>query len=304
LKILVTGAQGQIGWELATVLRTVGEIVAVDRNSLDLGHPHAVRRMLREVRPDVVVNAAGYTAVDKAQSEPELARLVNAVGPGIIAEELRNRDGLLVHYSTDYVFDGQKAGPYEEDDATGPLNIYGATKLEGEEAIQASGVSHLIFRTSWIYGTRGNNFLLTMLRLFEQREELRIVDDQVGAPTWSRWVAQQTAQILLNAAPQGRLRDADRGIYHLSAAGATSWFGFAAAIRERCRASRDRSTPRLIPITTPEYPTPARRPANSVLSNAKLAARFGGERPSWEQLLAESMDALHAPPEPAADQVR
>lgn len=246
MKILLTGSNGQVGWELARMLPALGELVALDRAQLDLSDPAALRRVIRELRPQLIVNAAAYTAVDQAESEPELARRVNVDAPQVMAEALLGWSGLLVHYSTDYVFDGTKPGAYTEDDVPNPINTYGASKLEGELAIQRSGVNHVTFRTSWVYATRGRNFLLTMLRLFEQRPELRIVDDQIGAPTWSRWVAQQTV-----AALRARERYATEkttadwnGVFHLTAAGATSWYGFASAIsneslrrRARCRAA-------------------------------------------------------------------
>jgi dTDP-4-dehydrorhamnose reductase len=300
MKILVTGAAGQVGWELARELPALGEVVAMGLEGMDLARPDEIRRVLRELRPDVVVNAAAYTAVDKAESEPELARLVNAVAPGVMAEELRTSGGLLIHYSTDYVFDGAKTGPYSEDDEPNPLSSYGASKLEGERAIQAVGVSHLILRTSWVYGARGRNFLLTMLRLFQERDELKIVDDQIGAPTWSRWISQTTASVLkqcIESRKSGTWVDAEwSGIYHVTAGGSTSWFGFAEAIRALSDAAGSASKPRLVPITSAEYPLLAKRPGNSILSNAKIAARCGVVQSPWGALLRECIAELRASP--------
>jgi len=231
MKILVTGSKGQVGSELCRSLPTLGEVVALDRTGMDLSRSDEVRHVLRELRPDVVVNAAAYAAVDQAETEPQLARLVNALAPAAMAEELRRTGSWLVHYSTDYVFDGKKPTPYTEDDEPFPLNVYGASKLEGERAIQAIGGRHLILRTGWVYGLRGNNFLLTMLRLFEERDELKIVDDQLGAPTWSRWLAQSTAEVIRQCCGTVDRSESDRsGIYHMTAGGRTSWFGFASAI--------------------------------------------------------------------------
>lgn len=296
LKILVTGATGQVGWELSRTLPTLGHVVALDRKELDLTRTDELKRVLREMRPDIVINAAAYTAVDGAESEPELARLVNAVAPRVLAEQLQSTGGLLVHYSTDYVFDGTQQRPYTEDDAPAPLSVYGASKLEGERAIQAVGGAHLIFRTSWVYGSRGKNFLLTMLKLFEERSEIRIVDDQVGAPTWCRWLAESTAQVLAQCIQdQGSAKalDGDRsGIYHMTPAGETSWFGFATAILDLRKSQAGAKRPKLHPIPTAAYPLPAKRPANSVLSNAKLRTTFGVAQPPWNSLLRGCMADL------------
>jgi dTDP-4-dehydrorhamnose reductase len=293
VRILVTGALGQIGSDLTRLLPALGDVVSVDLAEMDLTRSDEIRRVFGEVRPDVVVNAAAHTAVDKAETEPELARLVNAVAPGVMAEELKRTGGLLVHYSTDYVFDGAKPGAYTEEDRPNPLSVYGSTKWEGERAIAASGVPHLILRTSWIYGARGKNFLLTMLRLFEERDELKIVNDQIGAPTWCTWVAEVTARMLgvcfENERNRARLADHWSGTYHVTAAGVTSWFGFASAIRDLRYAGAASAGPRLLPIPSTEYPVPARRPANSVLSNAKLDARFGVEQVPWDTMLAQCM---------------
>ena len=286
----MTGAAGQVGWELLRTLPALGEVVGVDLAEMDMSDPRQIRETLTLLAPDVVINAAAYTAVDRAESEVEAARIVNAEAPAVMAEVLRSRGGLLVHYSTDYVFDGTKIGAYVEDDPVNPLSVYGRTKLEGEKAVSASGVDHLIFRTSWVYTDRGKNFLLTMLRLFEERDELRIVDDQVGAPTWACWLAQATTEALRKWLNAGKdvAREAT-GTYHMTAGGATSWYGFARAIHARRYGANPGHGPRLIPISSAEYPVPARRPANSVLSNAKLKQRFGIPQRPWEEMLAEVM---------------
>ena len=296
VKILVTGASGQVGWELSRTLPALGEVVALDRAQMDFTKTDQIKRVLRELRPDVVVNAAAYTAVDEAETESKTAWMINAIAPGVVAEELRRAGALLVHYSTDYVFDGRGEMPYTEEDEPAPLNVYGASKLAGERAIQDVDGTHLIFRTSWVYGARGSNFLRTMLKLFEERSELKIVDDQVGAPTWCRWLAKATTQVLAQCVsgtgasvpPLG-----DRGgIYHLTAGGQTSWFGFASAILDLRRSMGGTKGPDLIPIPSTAYPRPAQRPANSVLSHTKLRATFGVVPPPWHSLLCECMEEL------------
>ena len=310
-RILVTGKDGQVGFELLRSLAGQGQLIAVGREQMDLSKPDSIRRTVREIGPDLIVNAAAYTAVDQAESEPELALAVNGIAPGILAEEAKRLGAALIHYSTDYVFDGNlfdgnifdgktAAAPYTEDDEPRPLNVYGRTKLAGERAIQAVDAPHLVLRTSWIYGMRGKNFLLTILRLARERDELSIVDDQVGAPTWSRALAEATSDILRRLGyRQPGFRDAcaeQRGIYNLSAAGQTSWHGFAAAILAHAASARpgvsawalDR-VPVLKPIPTEQYPLPARRPRYSVLANAKLQRAFGLVMPDWKTSLAECM---------------
>jgi dTDP-4-dehydrorhamnose reductase len=271
VRILLTGRTGQVGWELERVLPALGEVVATDRESLDLADPDAIRRVVREVRPGLIVNAAAYTAVDRAESEPQLAQRINALAPGILAEEARRTGALLVHYSTDYVFDGEKATPYVEDDAPHPLNVYGRTKLEGERAIAASCAVHLILRASWVYAERGKNFYLTIARKARAGEPLRIVDDQAGVPTPARFLAESTAVLL---------RADTTGLLHFVPSGHTTWCGFARAIVDKlgCRAGVD-------PIRSGEYPTAARRPAYSVLDNRKAAAVLGRTLPDWRELL-------------------
>ena len=284
MKILLTGADGQVGYELLRCLQGLGEIVACDRKRLDLADLDQVRDAIRSVQPELIVNAAAYTAVDRAESEPELALRVNAQAPGVMALQAREVGAALVHFSTDYVFSGDKDAPYTEGDRTGPLNVYGETKLLGEQAIVSSGAPYLILRTSWVYGLRGNNFLRTMLRLAAERQEVRVVDDQVGAPTWSRTVAQTAAHILVQAQAGGPKwwRD-NRGTYHLSAQGETSWAGFARAIMEESGQAC-----RVVPIASGEYPTAARRPPNSRLNCAKLTHRFC-RLPDWRDALALCM---------------
>ena len=272
MRILLTGRDGQVGWELQKTLAPLGELTALGPAELDLAHSELIRDFVREAKPEIVVNAAAYTAVDNAESERDAAFAVNATAPGILAEEANRNDALLVHYSTDYVFDGTKPAPYVEKDEPNPLNVYGASKLAGERAIAASGCRHLILRTSWVYGPRGSNFYLTMLRLARERPELRVVDDQVGAPTSSLAIARATAQLL---------RQDALGLYHMCAAGETTWCGFARAIL----AHAGIATP-VVGIRTEDYPTPAKRPRNSRLDCSRLSAAFGVALAPWEEQLA------------------
>lgn len=296
-KILVTGKNGQVGWELQRTLASLGDVVAVTREQMDLADPDSIRRIIREARPDIIVNAAAYTAVDKAESEPDLAMAINGVAPGIMAEEAKRLKATIIHYSTDYVFDGAKESPYAEDDAPNPLNVYGRTKLAGERAIQAVGAPHLILRTSWVYAARGRNFLLTILRLAREKSELKIVDDQIGAPTWCRLLAEMTSQIMAqHSSPlcRGAVPIADvSGIYHAVPAGSTSWHGFAAKILENVSIRPGQTPPVLVPIPTSGYPTPAMRPRNSRMSNEKLARTFGLTIPSWDDSLAMCLQDMH-----------
>jgi dTDP-4-dehydrorhamnose reductase len=280
MKILLTGASGQVGYELERSLQGLGEVVAVDRARMDLSNLDQVREVIRALRPGLIVNPAAYTAVDKAETEPELAHRINAEAPSIMAQEARTLGAAMIHYSTDYVFDGAKSGAYAEGDATGPINVYGQSKLAGEQAVAAAGIDHLILRTSWVYGMRGKNFLLTMLRLGRERDELRVVDDQHGAPTWSRTIADTTAHILSQARAGGPAWwGANSGTYHLSSQGRTTWFEFTRAILEAAQIEC-----RVLPISSAEYPVPARRPHNSVLSSEKLISRFCG-LPDWKTAL-------------------
>jgi dTDP-4-dehydrorhamnose reductase len=284
LKILLTGRNGQVGWELESSLASLGNVVATDRTTLDIADPDQIRRVVRDVKPRIIVNAAAYTAVDKAESEPELAMRINGLAPGVLAEEASRLGALLVHYSTDYVFDGEKATAYVEDDAPRPINAYGRSKLAGERAIQSSGCKHLILRTSWVYGARGKNFLLTILKLAGERPELRVVDDQRGAPTSCVAIAAATAELMRNdAALSGA------AIYHMTAAGAASWCDFARAIVARAGLAIP-----VVPIGSEAYPTPARRPRNSLLDNAKLRATFSIALPNWKADLAAVVEQLRA----------
>ena len=283
--ILVTGVNGQVGYELARTLQGLGNVVAVDRSTMDLSNLDQVRSVVREVRPTLIVNPAAYTAVDKAEQESELAMRINGEAPGVLAEEAKKLGAALIHYSTDYVFNGTKDGAYVEDDPTDPQNVYGRTKLAGEEAIAASGVNHLVLRTSWVYGTRGKNFLLTMLRLGAERPELKVVADQFGAPTWCNTIATLTAHIGAQAlaAPDNAAWWSERsGVYHLCAGEATSWHGFASAIFELADLP---ARPNTLPIPASDYPTPATRPSNSRMSNEKLARVFGLAAPHWRDAL-------------------
>jgi len=280
MKILLTGASGQVGYELERSLQGLGEVVAPDRRGMDLSDLGHVRDVVRAVRPGLIVNAAAYTRVDQAESEPEAALRINAQAPGVMALQAREVGAAMVHYSTDYVFDGAKTGPYVETDPAGALNVYGETKLLGEQAIAAAGIPHLILRTSWVYGMRGNNFLKTMLRLAAERDEVPVVADRHGTPTWSRTVAQTTAHILAQAQAGGPAWWGEHsGIYHLSCGGETTWSGFAEAIMaatgSRCR---------IVPIPAEDYPAPARRPRHSVLSSSKLVSRFC-RIPDWREAL-------------------
>jgi dTDP-4-dehydrorhamnose reductase len=301
-KILLTGKNGQVGHDLQGLLPRLGEVVALDRQQLDLSRPDEIRRVIRGIRPTLIVNAAAYTAVDLAEKEPSLAQAINAEAPAIMAEETKRIGAALIHYSTDYVFDGSKNSPYEETDPTNPINVYGKTKLAGEQAIRDSGVHHLIFRTAWLYSTRGKNFLLTILRLATEREELRIVNDQIGAPTWSREIASATAEVLEKLFDRTGNASAwaeSSGTYHMTAGGETSWFEFAKAILDKAKKQATSPAPwsaaathgkpllsrEVTPITTVEYPTPARRPAYSVLSNTHIARTFGIELADWRTQL-------------------
>lgn len=286
-KILLIGKGGQVGGELSSLLRPFGELIMFGEEDLDLTQEDRIREKLREVQPHVIVNAAAYTAVDKAEEEPDLALAVNANAPAVLAEEAKKLGAALVHYSTDYVFDGEKQEPYTEEDSPNPLGVYGRTKLAGDEAIRSAGLPHLIFRTAWVYGLKGKNFLLTIQRLANERDELKIVDDQIGSPTWSRTIAQVTANVLTQILPQNSPGDITRfeqvsGLYNLVCGGQTSWFGFAQAILE---ASSSSQNTKLTPIPTSEYPTPAKRPKNSILSTEKLRSAFGIAPPSWDRAL-------------------
>ena len=286
--ILLVGKNGQVGWELRRTLAPMARVLAVDFPEIDLTDVAATRRLVLDNKPNVVINAAAYTAVDKAESETKVAQLINSVAPGVLAEAAKHVGAWMVHYSTDYVFDGTKNTPYVETDAPNPLGAYGRTKLEGDQAVRAAGGNHLIFRLCWVYGARGQNFLLTMQRLAREREKLRVVKDQVGCPTWSRMIAEGTS-VALRHALAAQDAAAFTGTYHLAASGITSWHGFASRIIElmpeagrRCR--------EVEAIATAEYPTPAKRPAYSVLDCGKLKKTFGIQLPDWEESLGLVLD--------------
>ncbi len=281
--ILLMGATGQVGWELHRCLSSLGQIYVANRNRIDLTKPDSIRNVIRELKPNVILNAAAYTAVDNAEKESQLAHTVNAIAPGILAEESHRLNTLLIHYSTDYVFQGEHASPYTEQDIVNPMGEYGKSKLAGEQAIQAVGGRYLILRTAWVYGLRGKNFLLTMQRLAKERSEIKVVNDQIGAPTWSRMIAQATTQILaqLHSPLYQDNIEGLSGIYHLTCAGQTNWYEFAKAIIAYAE-----KQPHILPITTADYPTPAQRPAYSVLSNVKLTQTLGITLPDWERALA------------------
>ena len=290
--ILLIGPSGQIGWELRQTLAPLGPVCALDRSALDLASAEAVRRAVRETAPGLIVNAGAYTAVDRAESEPDLAQAINGTAPGVLAEEAKRLGAALVHYSTDYVFDGRMTRPYREDDPTGPISAYGRSKLAGEQAIAAVGGAYLILRTAWVYSLRGANFLTTIGRLAAQQEALRVVDDQRGAPTWARVIAEATALILTRCnARSGPGELGERGgLYHLTAAGETTWFGFTEAIIAEMRAAGERlSAKEVIPIPTADYPTPAERPAWSVLDCGKARDAFGVDVPYWRDQLGLCM---------------
>ena len=295
MKILLLGKNGQVGWELQRALAPLGELTALDRQGDDglcgdLTNLDGLAATVRAVQPQVIVNAAAYTAVDKAEGEPELAQRINAEAPAALAREAAALGALLVHYSTDYVFDGSGSAPWAEDAPTGPLGVYGATKLAGEQAIAQTGCPHLILRTSWVYAARGGNFARTMLRLGQERERLTVIDDQWGAPTGAELIADVTA----HAVAQTRQQPAKAGIYHLTAAGETTWFSYAkfvlALAGQAQKAIKIKAT-ELLPIPTSAYPTPARRPHNSRLDTRKLQTRFGLALPPWQhgvrRMLAE-----------------
>jgi dTDP-4-dehydrorhamnose reductase len=290
MRILLTGALGQVGTELIPLLGELGEVIAVDREECDLASPEDIRRLVAESNPDLIINPAAFTAVNEAESQVALARAINGTAAGVLAEESRKLGAMFIHYSTDYVFNGEKQGAYVESDEPAPLNVYGASKLEGEQAVAAAGGRFLILRTSWVYGPHGNNFLLTIRRLAQEREELKIVSDQLGAPTSSGQIARATARLVYQYA--GVKADAfPSGLYHMTAAGTTSWFGFAQAI---VNSMPNRKLERLLPILTKDYPTPARRPMNSVLDNTKFERTFGFRLGDWETATASVLQEVES----------
>lgn len=286
MKILLLGKNGQVGWELQRSLAPLGEVIALDRHSTgwcgDLSQPERLAQTVADCRPDVIVNAAAHTAVDKAESEAELARRINAEAPAVLARAAARTGAWLVHYSTDYVFDGSGEQPRQEGDATGPLGVYGQTKLEGEQAIAASGCQHLIFRTSWVYAARGGNFAKTMLRLAQERERMTVINDQWGAPTGADLIADVTAHALRQALREASLS----GLYHLVAGGETTWHGYASHViaqAQQCRPELNWAVKEVAPVPTTAFPTPAKRPLNSRLNTQKLQSQFELCLPHWQQ---------------------
>ncbi|PWE40463.1 dTDP-4-dehydrorhamnose reductase [Pseudomonas prosekii] len=285
MKILINGQHGQVSQELQRHLSHLGELVVLGREQLDLAQPEQIRQQVQRIRPDLIINAAAHTAVDQAESEPQLAFAINASAPGILAEQALELGVPLIHYSTDYVFDGSKPAPYTEDDAPNPLGVYGKSKLAGEQAISAVQGQHLILRTSWVYSTHGRNFLLTMQRLLQEKPEMRIVADQIGAPTWAGTIARSTLALIerWQAGNAGAW-----GTYHLTAQGETSWFGFAQAIGEALR-EQGKPCANLLPIPSSDYPTPAARPLNSRLDCSRLQREWGVSQADWQTALRECL---------------
>jgi len=295
VRLLVTGANGQVGCELRQSLAPLGQVIALDRAACDLARPAEAARILREAAPDIIVNAAAYTAVDRAEQEEELATLINGTAVGEIAQAARQLGALLIHYSTDYVFDGRKDAPYAEDDVPSPISAYGRSKLAGERAIAQCGGRYLIVRTSWIYAARGHNFLKTVLRLARERDELRIVEDQIGAPTWARDLAAATAVMTRQARQEIARDDFESGLFHVTGSGATSWFVFAkAVVKQAEQYGLLARKSKIVPIASSEYPVAATRPKNSRLSGARARHRFQIALPEWEQSLAVCMRELSA----------
>jgi dTDP-4-dehydrorhamnose reductase len=299
VRILLTGATGQVGGELLETLKPLGEVIAPVRTEMDLADAASVRETIRAVQPRWIVNSGAYTTVDKAESEPELAFAINAESVKAMGQEARAIGAGVIHFSTDYVFDGSASAPYRETDATGPVSVYGASKLAGERALAESGAGHIIFRTSWVYGARGKNFLLTILKLARERETLRVVADQHGAPTWSRDLARMTVEVIAQCETAARGRELAAvlaeagGVYHASGAGETTWYGFTAeAVRLQRETEPGVRFAEIEAITTAEYPTPAKRPANSRMNCGRLKERFGWEMLDWRDSLPEVLAEL------------
>ncbi|MFC1747697.1 dTDP-4-dehydrorhamnose reductase [Pseudomonadota bacterium] len=290
-RILLIGHDGQVGHELKRTLSSLGEVLAPTMESFDLCNSAQIRDYIRSTAPQIIVNAAAYTAVDLAESDDETAMRVNGIAPGILAEEAKQLNALLIHYSTDYVFDGTNNRPYSETDLPNPQGVYGKTKLAGEQAIEKVGGRYFIFRTSWVYGLHGKNFLKTILRVAQEKRELRIVDDQLGCPTWSRLIAEVTAQVLAQQLNQNSNNNDQYGVYHLTSNNYTSWFKFATQFLEMDPMQDKHQYTAVTPITTQEYPTPAKRPMYSVLSTDKLCKSFNLTMPSWEDNLQLALDA-------------
>lgn len=295
-RILILGGDGQVAWELRRCLASLGEVIAVGRrtmpHALDLEQPESIAPLIEALRPTWIVNAAAHTAVDKAETEVEAATRINANAPGLLAQAAGRVGALLVHYSTDYVFDGSATRPYTEDDTPNPQGVYGRSKLDGERAIENAGGDYLILRTAWVYGARGQNFLRTMRRLARERDELRVVADQRGAPTWARHIAEATAQTLTQLGEDRAAWHTQTGIYHLTSAGEATWHAFAEAIIEHQRQHETVKVAKVTAIDTADYPTPAQRPAYSVLDNSKLAATFGVRLPDWREALRQVQEDI------------
>lgn len=287
-KILLTGIKGQVGQELQYTLNSLGEVIGVSRQELDLSQPDSIRQAIATIKPNIIVNAAAYTAVDRAETEPELAKAINSVAPTVMAEEAQKLGATLVHISTDYVFDGRNYTPYTETDSPNPIGVYGKSKLMGEEGVRKNCDRHIIFRTAWVYGSRGHgNFVKTMLRLGEEREELRVVADQIGTPTWSYDLAEAIAQLLSSSSEKAEI---PLGTYHFTNSGVASWYDFAIAIfAEAQQLGFPLKIKRVVPITTAEYPTPAQRPAYSVLSKVKITKVLGNYPPYWRDSLKQML---------------
>jgi dTDP-4-dehydrorhamnose reductase len=291
MKILLTGKTGQVGWELNHILSKKDTVFAMGRDQADLSQPETLGPVIQKIQPDIIINAAAYTAVDKAESEPELAMTINGVAPGVIAEEARKIGAGMIHYSTDYVFDGKARSPYKEENPTSPLSVYGKSKLAGENAVIQAGIAHIIIRTGWVYSLRSSNFLLTMQKLAQTRKQIRVVNDQTGGPTWAESIAEGTAQILEWGLKGGVTTPkvfTGSGVFHMTCGGETTWFGFANKILELSGLSENTE---LIPIPTHDYPTPAVRPQYSLLSNRKLKQTFHYEMPHWQEALQECINS-------------
>ena len=295
MRILLTGKNGQVGSELNKILSQFGEVFATGRNEMNLADPSQIRHVVQQIKPKLIINAGAYTAVDKAESDQELAKAVNGIAPKILAEEAKNHDALLIHYSTDYSYNGEMSHrPYLESDSPSPNSVYGKTKLQGDQAIEKSGVSHLIFRTGWVYSKRGENFLRTILKLAKEKNELRVVNDQTGTPTWCRSIAEATCKSIKNILEKrkgslSKTAASISGVYHMTCQGETNWYRFAQTILEL---SCPDKMPKLLAISTKEYPTPAIRPTYSVLSNSKLKKNFGIELPHWEHALKQCLSDI------------
>jgi len=295
MKILLLGKNGQVGWELQRSLMPLGEVIALDRSQCDLSHPETIPSIVQNIKPDIIVNAAAYTAVDKAEEEEELATAINSISVGVLAEEARKLNALLVYFSTDYVFDGLKNTPYTEEDATNPLSAYGRSKLAGEKTIQASGCRYLIFRTSWVFASRGSNFIKTMLRLAAEREELKVVADQIGSPTSAELIADITALVIQQLIINPQLIKEKSGIYHLAASGKTNWHGYAQHVLKVASNLGHvlKVLPeQVVPIATADFPMPAKRPMNSCLDTSKLHLAFGLTLPDWQHYVDRALTEI------------